>query len=171
MLLGEWACLGALAETPAHGFAVAKRLAAEGDLGRIWALSRPLTYRAIDQLVAEGLVGPVRTERGTAGGNRTVLSATKVGQRLLESWLTQPVAHLRDLRTELLLKLELARRLDVDTAGLIDEQRMIVDRITAGLDAQRAATGSADPVLQWRYESALAAARFLGWAATNQTES
>ena len=32
MLLGEWACLGILAEAPAHGFAVAARLKPDGDI-------------------------------------------------------------------------------------------------------------------------------------------
>jgi DNA-binding PadR family transcriptional regulator len=165
VLLGEWACLGALAEQPAHGFAVAKRLAPEGDLGRIWALSRPLTYRAIDQLVAADLVAPVRTEPGRAGGSRTVLAPTAAGRRRLVAWLQEPVQHVRDLRTELLLKLELATRLGVDPAPLLGGQRAVVDRVVAGIAAQLAESTERDPVLQWRYESALAAARFLDWAA------
>ena len=48
LLLGEWACLGVVAVAPTHGFAVAQRLRPEGDLGRVWSLSRALTYRALD---------------------------------------------------------------------------------------------------------------------------
>ena len=44
LLLGEWACLGILAEAPAHGYTVAQRLAPGGDIGRIWSVSRSLTY-------------------------------------------------------------------------------------------------------------------------------
>jgi hypothetical protein len=52
LLLGEWACLGALDAGPSHGFALAEQLGPSGPIGRVWSLSRPLTYRAIDRLVA-----------------------------------------------------------------------------------------------------------------------
>ena len=56
LLLGEWACLGVLYAGPAHGFAVAARLKPAGDVGRVWSLSRPLTYRSLDQLAGRGYV-------------------------------------------------------------------------------------------------------------------
>ena len=46
LLLGEWACLGVLYQGPMHGFAIASRLKPDGDIGRVWSLSRPLTYRS-----------------------------------------------------------------------------------------------------------------------------
>ena len=55
-------------------------LAPDGELGRIWTLSRPLTYRAIDGLVDKGLV----TRRGQSSGQgreRVVLGATAAGRR------------------------------------------------------------------------------------------
>ena len=60
--MGEWACLGILATGRAHGFAVAARLKPTGDVGRVWSMSRPLTYRALDQLAAQGLIRPVGEE-------------------------------------------------------------------------------------------------------------
>ena len=56
LLLGEWACLGLLYAMPSHGFAIAAELRSDADVGRIWSLSRPLTYRSLDQLVERGLV-------------------------------------------------------------------------------------------------------------------
>ena len=48
----------------------------------MWAASRPLTYRAIDQLAADGLIAPVRTEPGH-GPQRTVHELTAAGRDAL----------------------------------------------------------------------------------------
>ena len=111
LLLGEWACLGILVHGRAHGYDVSLRLAPGGAIGRAWTLSRPLTYRALDQLTQRGLVEPVGEERGRAGGNRTILAPTAQGRARLRRWLRQPVEHLRDVRSELLVKLILCELL------------------------------------------------------------
>ena len=157
LLLGEWACLGILAQRPAHGFAVAKRLAPDGDVGRVWSLSRALTYRAIDQLVDGGQIHAVGEEPGKAGGVRTVLAPTRSGRAQLKKWLVTPAAHLRDVRSELLLKLVLADGLEVDTRPLLLAQREQV----ASIAAARAKDDPHDVVVLWRRESAGAVVRFL----------
>ena len=159
-LLGEWACLGIIAEQPAHGWAVAARLRPDGDVGRIWQLSRPLTYRALDQLTRRGWVATVAEERGEAGPNRTILATTRAGRSRLRSWLRTPVEHQRDLRSELLLKLVFAERLGIDLAAMLARQRAIVDAHAEVL----AAASDADPgdvVALWRVESTRTAQRFL----------
>src|SRR5262249_41228547 len=40
--LAEAVCLTLVAREPTHGWAIVKTLAPEGDIGRIWSLSRPL---------------------------------------------------------------------------------------------------------------------------------
>lgn len=160
LLLGEWACLGVLAAGPSHGFAIASRLRPEADLGRIWSLSRPLTYRSIERLLKTGYASPVGEEPGIAGGNRTVLAITDSGRQALREWFQNPVVHLRDLRSELLLKLHLAHDLGVEVSGLIDGQRRVVTEIHRSLQRQ-ARERPDDIVTQWRLESAEAAARFL----------
>jgi DNA-binding PadR family transcriptional regulator len=159
-LLGEWACLGIIAEGPAHGWAVAARLRPDGDIGRIWQLSRPLTYRAIDLLVQRGWIEPVAEERGEAGPNRTILAATRSGRARLRAWLRTPVEHQRDLRSALLLKLVFAERHRVDIADMLERQRAIVDR-HAELLAAAADADPGDVVALWRVESTRAAQRFL----------
>jgi DNA-binding PadR family transcriptional regulator len=155
LLLGEWACLGVLAQGPNHGFAVAQELRVTGDIGRVWSLTRPLTYRAIDQLIDRGYLQVVGEEPGMAGGNRTIVSITRTGRAALRSWCRTPVHHLRDMRSELLLKLVVASKNDIDTSPLIVAQRVIVE------DFVRANRGSRDVVSSWRREMALAAKRFL----------
>jgi PadR family transcriptional regulator AphA len=160
LLLGEWACLGIIDAAPTHGFAVAARLAPTGDIGRIWSLSRALTYRAVDQLGRRGYVEPIGEERGIAGGNRTVLGATRVGHAELRRWLTTPVAHLRDLRSELLLKIALAGIDGVDIGPMLRRQHEHVAALAEALAAQ-VTTAPDDVVALWRHESARAALRFL----------
>src|SRR3954451_9435909 len=102
--LTEWAVLGLLQERPAHGWDLARAFAADGEIGRIWTVSRPLVYRAITVLRELGYV----TERGSAksatGPHRVLLAPTPRGKGALERWLPMPAEHVRDLRSELLLK-------------------------------------------------------------------
>lgn len=167
LLLGEWACLGILCAGACHGFAIAARLRPEGDVGRVWSLSRALTYRALDQLIARGLVRAVGEEPGIAGGNRTILAPTRAGRAQLRRWLATPVAHLRDLRSQLLLKLVIADLCQVDVTTMLERQRVLIDDLAAALtsrvegDAGADAASAADVVDLWRSESSLAALRFL----------
>lgn len=166
LLLGEWACLGVLYKGPSHGFAIAARLKPDADIGRVWSLSRALTYRSLDQLAARHLIEPIGEEPGTAGPNRTILAATRRGRAQFRRWLRTPVEHLRDLRSELLLKIVLAAHNGIDITDTLVAQRARVAEFIAALDA----TGdtrdlpcdpSVDVVHLWRRESAAAAVRFL----------
>jgi PadR family transcriptional regulator AphA len=160
LLLGEWACLGILYPAPTHGFAIAARLKPEGDVGRVWSLSRALTYRSLDQLAIRGYIQPVGEEPGIAGGNRTILAATRTGRAHLRKWLATPVVHLRDLRSELLLKLVLAEGCAIDITHMLELQRThiaaMAEAIAAQIDEQ-----PGDVVSLWRGESSHAALRFL----------
>jgi PadR family transcriptional regulator AphA len=160
LLLGEWACLGILYPSPSHGFAVAARLKPDGDVGRVWSLSRALTYRSLDQLAQRGHVHAVAEEPGIAGGNRTILAATRAGRAQLRRWLGTPVVHLRDLRSELLLKLVLAENCGIDIAPMLDAQRRHIEQLTAAITVHVVAQPD-DVVALWRRESSHAALRFL----------
>lgn len=163
LLLGEWACLGLLYDQHAHGFAIAAELRADAPIGRIWSLSRPLTYRSLDQLVERGLVRPVGSEPGDAGPDRTVLAATRAGRSRMRTWLRTPVTHLRDLRSELLLKIALAERCGVDIGPMLDAQRGRLDEQVATLSAAAFDPSGrvVDAVALWRHEVACAGQRFL----------
>ena len=151
-----------LAEQPRHGWAIVRELAPSGEIGRIWSLSRPLAYRAIDNLQARRLVRASGTEPGD-GPRRTILTATASGRREVDRWLASPVEHLRDVRTELLLKLVFAERAGHDGRPLLRAQQREFHAIFAALD-RAANRPNADLVDHWRRENADAVRRFLAGA-------
>jgi DNA-binding PadR family transcriptional regulator len=160
LLPGEWACLGILYAAPAHGFAIAGRLKPDGDVGRVWSLSRALTYRSLEQLQLRDYVRAVGEEPGIAGGNRTILAATRTGRAQIRKWLATPVAHPRDLRSELLLKLVIADLCGIDVSAMLQMQRQQIVDMCAALEAQ-VALDPDDVVALWRSEATNAALRFL----------
>ena len=160
LLLGEWACLGILHPAPTHGFAIAARLKPTGDVGRVWSLSRALTYRSLEQLTIRGYVAPVGQEPGIAGGNRTILAATRAGRAQLRKWLATPVIHLRDLRSELLLKLIIAEVCAIDVGQMLERQHALITELAEAIIAQ-IEQEPGDVVALWRAESSDAALRFL----------
>ena len=160
LLLGEWACLGILYPAPAHGFAIAARLKPDGDVGRVWSVSRALTYRCLDQLTVRGYVHAVGEQPGIAGGNRTVLAATRSGRARLRTWLNTPVEHLRDVRSELLLKLIIADVCSIDIDATLERQHDRFEQLAAAIAAQGAGQ-PLDVVDLWRVESSQAALHFI----------
>ncbi len=166
LLLGEWACLAALGQGRLHGFAVAKRLAPDGDLGRVWSMSRPLTYRAITTLTEMGLVRVVGEESGQGGPTRSVVALTPKGRAALRRWLAEPVSHPRDVRSELLLKVVVSDLMGVDRSGLVTGQ---LERFETHRTARLIALEEdpTDPVRLWRVEFAQAAITFLNSLGTS----
>jgi DNA-binding PadR family transcriptional regulator len=149
---GEWAVLGLLGEGPKHGFAIARVLAGGGEIGEIWSLPRPLVYRALGVLKDRGLARPLSTEAGQ-GPNRTILTATPAGLEALEAWLDEPVAHVRDARSLLLLKLVYAERSGRDTGRLLERQReMLLPLVAAHRDRIARSSGWERTVELWRSE-------------------
>lgn len=160
--LAENVVLGLIAEGASHGFAVARVLQPDGEMGRVYALARPAVYRSIERLVDAGLVQALGVEPGNRGPKRTPLRVTDAGSAVLESWLARPVGHVRQMRTELLAKLALLHRLGRDPTPLVDAQLPPIRRIVEGLAAQeQRATGFDHTLALWRLRSGQAALRFL----------
>ena len=162
---GEWAVLALLAEGPTHGFAIARAMAPDGEIGKVWSLPRPRVYYAIDAPTARGFAGPVATVASRSGPHRTVLEVTAPGRRALATWLAAPVEHVRDARSLLLLKLLFLDRSDLDPGPLLRAQRRrfegLAERLLVAVGEAR---GFDQTVLSWRLESATAAVRFIDTA-------
>jgi len=160
--LTEWAVLAVTAEHPTHGFAIAKTLTVDADLGRIWTVPRPLVYRALATLEQRNLVEPIGPEAGDRGPTRIRVQATRAGKTAVGRWLETPVSHVRDLRTQLLLQLKLLHRRGRDPRPLAAAQLAQLTPIVAALRLQAdSATGFDRLLASWRYESAQAAVRVL----------
>jgi PadR family transcriptional regulator AphA len=153
--LAEAVCLTLVAGEPRHGWAIVKTLAPDGEIGRVWSLSRPLTYRALDALAGAELIEPLGSEPG-GGPPRTIWRATAKGRRAARAWLRRPVHHPRDMRTEFLLKIELG----APAPQLAKAQLAAFTPVFAGLRLAADADPS-DVVARWRLESAEATRRFL----------
>jgi len=159
---GEWAVLGLLAEQPRHGFAVARLMAPKGEVGRVWALPKPLVYRALSILQDRGLIVPAGEEPGERGPHRTLHVATGAGVEALLTWLATPVEHLREVRSLLMLKLALLARRSEAADALLAAQRERLGPLVAALEARIATADAFEyTLLLWRLESARAAVRFI----------
>ena len=160
--LPEWASLGLLCEQPRHGWAIAGELAADGEVGRVYSCTRPLVYRALGQLREAGLVEERGTAASDAGPERTTLAATRRGRAAFRKWRHSAVEHVRDLRSELMLKLLFHDRVGSDPAELLREQAAVLIRGELALERQlRSATAFDRTLVLWRISVVRAALSFV----------
>jgi DNA-binding PadR family transcriptional regulator len=161
MSLPEWLVLTIVSQQPTHGFAVAQLTAPGGDLGRVWQVPKAVVYRAIGRLLDAGLIAAEGTEPGQ-GPQRTVYSATPDGRAASARWLHAPVEHIRQIRSELLLKLALLDRADENPAPLLQAQRTVLEPLVSAIEARRTRSSGFDAtLLAWRRANATAALDFL----------
>jgi DNA-binding PadR family transcriptional regulator len=156
--LNDWVVLALLGEEPRHGFAIARELRPNADLGRVLTIQRALVYRSLDRLVLAGLAVVGVVEPGDSGPDRTVHRVTRRGRTALNEWFGRPVEHVRDLRVEFLVKLRLSQRTGRDTSPLVASQRAVLGPT---LDHLTGLTADADAVDRWRHQQATAARAFL----------
>jgi len=160
--LTEWAVLGVLREQPAHGWDLARAFAPTGEIGQIWTVSRPLVYRAITVLRELGYIAERGSTPSTTGPHRVLLAPTPRGRQALRRWLGRPTDHIRDLRSELLVKLLLLSRAGGDRTPLLRSQLAVLARGEYALAARVGdSTGFERTVAIWRLSTAKAARAFV----------
>jgi PadR family transcriptional regulator AphA len=159
--LADWAVLGVVAEGPTHGWPVVRELSANGALGRVWTVARPVVYRSLTTLATLGLIEPTGEVPGVRGPQRTIVRATRTGKSALRRWLRTPVAHVRDIRTEFLVKLALLDRAGRSADELVSLQREALAPVIAAVSVRPDGDGFDHVLAQWRREQALAVDRFL----------
>ena len=161
LTLTEWVALALISERPTHGWAIVRALAPDGQMGEVWTSSGPLVYRAIHLLEQRGLVRSSGSASGR-GPTRTLLEITADGAEAVDEWLMEPVAHVRDLRTELLAKLLLLERRGLDPTVLVRRQRERLEPVARALRRQAKSVRGADRLVPlWRSTAAQAALRFV----------
>lgn len=153
--------LAVVRERPVHGFAIAALTARGGELGRVWQLPRPVIYRALSRLADAELVTPGEVESG-GGPPRTAYTITEAGRLAVDGWLAEPVRHVRELRSHLLMKLALLNRRGLPAAALVADQRAVLRPVLDAIAAERDQAAGFDAVLlSWRHGNVLAALSFL----------
>ena len=159
---GEWAVLALLAEAPSHGFALARAMAPDGDVGRVWSRPPPARLPRRRHAHGDGPRAPRRDRREPDRPARTILEATPNGKRAVTRWLGTPVEHVRDGRSLLMLKLLFLARRDADPSALLGAQREVFTALAVRLTAAADAAEGFDRALAlWRLESTTAALRFV----------
>jgi len=156
--LADNVCLALIVNGAQHGWAVVHQLRPTTPLGRIWSLSRALTYRSIEHLIDLKYVRRSGVTPGK-GADRRLIHATTIGRNVTRQWLDTPVEHLRDVRTELLLKLELRNEAKISNVAFIRRQQKLFAPVISSLGATTR-SGKA-PVDLWRSESAKSVDSFL----------
>ena len=160
--LSEWLVLCLICEKPTHGQAITGLLARGSDLGQVWRVHKAVIYRAIERLEQHDLVRAAGEQPSSKGPVRTLVEATAAGRAASAAWLSKPVTHARDIRSELLVKLALLDRTGADSGELRRGQREQLAPIARGLaDRLQAAAGFDRTLALWRYETITATLRFL----------
>jgi DNA-binding PadR family transcriptional regulator len=158
---GEWAVLALLSEGRAHGFALARAMAPGSEVGQVWAVRRPLVYRALETLEQREMIRPAGTVPSQSGPQRTILEVTPAGAVAVAGWLSQPVSHVRDARSLLMLKLLFLSRREADLSPLLTAQRAQFSSYADSLTAALEETDGFDRILLlWRLHNTTAALRF-----------
>jgi DNA-binding PadR family transcriptional regulator len=165
--LSEWLVLSLICEKPTHGFAIARMLGPGGSLGQVWRVPKSVIYRAMQRLEMFGLVRTAGEQDSSRGPARSLSKATPAGRRAAEAWLSTPVAHARDVRSEFLVKLALLDRAEADPRELLRAQQAQLVPIATALDDRLiSAEGFEHTLALWRHEAMSAAMRFLAAVAS-----
>jgi tRNA (adenine37-N6)-methyltransferase len=160
--LPEWAALGLLCEGPTHGWAIAQALQPKGEIGRVHSSTRPLVYRALTQLREAGLAEVRGTSASDVGPARTTLGATRRGRSAFQRWRGSPVEHVRNLRSELMLKLLFHDRAGLDPTALLNEQERALAQTERALGLMlESADGFDRTLVLWRLSVGRAALSFV----------
>ncbi len=161
--LGEYALLGVLHERPMHGYDVSRRFAPEAELALVTPLEMSSIYAMLKELQEQGLIEGERTVVGLRPP-RTVFHLTASAKDLFCTWLGEPVRRLREVRSDLLLKLFFCR-----AAGPAHSRRLLDAQISVSATyverlAGLAADAPSDSFERLVYASKIGAARStLAW--------
>ena len=162
----EATCLAFISQGSTHGYDIAKRFHPDGDIGEVFTQTNPVVYRALKSLEAAQLVKSTDA-LGVRKQLKFALSITENGEQVLHGWLNAPAMHIRDLRTEFLVKLHLRELAGMNQQKFIAMQRDALDTVLARL----LANSSRSAVAIWRREQARAVSRFLDELAGEESPS
>jgi DNA-binding PadR family transcriptional regulator len=105
-----YAILGLLRERPMHGYEIAQHFKPEENLGQVVPADMSTIYTFLKDLQEHGLI---RGEQVIVGARppRKVFSLADDAEAFFLEWLRRPVARMREVRLDFLLKLYFAQQL------------------------------------------------------------
>jgi PadR family transcriptional regulator, regulatory protein AphA len=132
----EYAVLGLLRQRPAYGYELQRRLAPGQPLGRVCPVEPAMVYAILKSLAGLELIDGEWDS--SVYPPKAVYAITDAGEADFQRWLRRPVARLREVRLDFLLKLYFA--LDEGPAlarELLESQIEAVRAYTDELEAAR----------------------------------
>jgi len=155
------AILGLLLERRGYGYDLMQRL--EARLGPAWQLNPSTVYAALDQLEDEGLIVARESDRSghvtspRRASRRVVYEATGRGVGAFEEWLARPTVQREPIRSELQLKVAVAR--EEDLPALLDsvDHAELVTRMLHAECREVAELDHPDPAVQRSHLAQVAA--------------
>ena len=150
------ACLALVRCGLQHGYPIAQEFSEEGSVGVVLTATRPVVYRELALLETQGLLA-AKADRGVRGQAKKTLKLTAAGNKALDAWLAEPVHHIRDMRTEFLVKVMMRHKLHMPIASFVVAQRDALANVTHTLGRN----DDDSLVSMWRREQARAVVRFL----------
>jgi DNA-binding PadR family transcriptional regulator len=143
----EHALLGLLATSEdgaGHGYDLARRFGPDAPLGSVIRLEPGMVYHHLKKLERLGWVS-MQADAAKGRPSRRVFALSPAGRTELGRWLSEPVAHTREIRLEFLVKLFFALLLDPQLAvRLVAEQRELCARLIDSLSDQMLAGDQAE---------------------------
>jgi PadR family transcriptional regulator AphA len=99
----EYAVLGLLRQRPAHGYELQRQLSGRHGLGLVSPIEPAMVYAILKSLSGLELIDG-EWDNGTYPP-KAIYSATTAGDAEFQRWLLRPVARLREVRLDLMVKL------------------------------------------------------------------
>ena len=160
--LAEGLVLCLVGEGPTYGLILAGQLAPDGSLGQVWSVPKAMVYYTLQQLGLVGLIRATGEQQASRGRARSVCEITPAGRAAADAWLGTPVDHVRDVRSELMVKLALHDRAGTNSRPLVRAQLARLVPAAAALDDRlRTAAGFERTLVLWRHEAMTATLEFL----------
>jgi DNA-binding PadR family transcriptional regulator len=122
----EYAVLGLVRAKPAYGYELQRQLSGDRGLGRVCPVEPAMVYAILKSLSGLELIDGVWDN--SAYPPKAVYTATEHGDATFERWLRRPVARMREVRLDFLIKLYFA---------LKEDQELAQELLTAQLAATR----------------------------------
>lgn len=136
LTLAEYSVLGLLTRRPAHGYELQRFLGKGSSLGRVAPVEPAMVYAVLKSLSGLELIDGEWDN--SVYPPKAVYAATTAGAAEFERWLRLPVARIRDIRGEFLVKLYFA---------LESERALAADLLAAQADICREYLATAEEAL------------------------